>query len=93
MAFGFRMPNIGFRKRMSWFDFSVAVFIGVIAGVYTFKPGLQDAKNVLERREALIEIQARRKAELERGPHSAPFIPLSHAFSLSALDLQAQPVK
>ena len=84
MAFGFRIPNIGFRKRMSWFDFSIAVFIGVIAGVYTFKPGLQDAKNVLERREALKEIQARRKAELEKGSLPTPFISPSYS-SLSLL--------
>jgi hypothetical protein len=67
MAFRFRIPNIAFRKRMSWFDFTLACAVGVIAGFYTFKPGIQDAKAVVERREALKEIQARRQAEAERG--------------------------
>ncbi|UJR08700.1 hypothetical protein I4U23_012958 [Adineta vaga] len=78
MAFRFRIPNIAFRKRMSWFDFTVACVIGVIAGVYTFKPGLQQAKEAIERREALKEIQARRQAEAERdkmiGTHPSPII-------------------
>jgi hypothetical protein len=67
MAFRFGLPNIAFRKRMSWFDFSLAVVVGVIGGIYTFKPGLKDAREAIERREALKEIQARRKAEEERG--------------------------
>ena len=68
MAFRFGVPNIAFRKRMSWFDFSLAVIVGVVAGIYTFKPGLKDAREAIERREALKEIQARRKAEEEKGP-------------------------
>lgn len=67
MAFRFGIPNIAFRKRMSWFDFTVACVVGVAAGFYTFKPGLKDAKEAIERREALKEIQARRQAEAERG--------------------------
>lgn len=63
----FRFGNIAFRKRMSWFDFTIACVVGVIAGFYTFKPGLQQAKEAIERREALKEIQARRQAELEKG--------------------------
>ncbi|CAF3045770.1 unnamed protein product [Rotaria socialis] len=65
MGFRFGFPNVAIRKRMSWFDFSIAVAVGVIGGIYTFRPGLQDAKNVIERREALKEIQARRRAEAE----------------------------
>jgi uncharacterized membrane protein len=67
MAFKFGLPNMAFRKRMSWFDFSVACIVGIIAGIYTFKPGLKEAKEAIERREALKEIQARRKAEAEMG--------------------------
>ncbi len=67
MAFRFSLPNIGLRKRMSWFDFSLACIVGMIAGVYTFKPGLKDAREAIERREALKEIQARRQAEVEKG--------------------------
>jgi hypothetical protein len=63
----FRFGNLAFRKRMSWSDFTVACVIGVIAGIYTFKPGLKDAREAIERREALKEIQARRQAEAERG--------------------------
>ncbi|CAF1326379.1 unnamed protein product [Rotaria sordida] len=66
MAFRFGIPNIAFRKRMSWFDFTLACIIGVLGGIYTFKPGLKEAKDVIERREALKEIQARRQAEAEK---------------------------
>lgn len=66
MAFRFRIPNIAFRKRMSWTDFTVAVVVGLMAGIYTFKPGLQQAKDAIERREALKEIQARRQAETNK---------------------------
>lgn len=66
MAFRFGIPNVGIRKRMSWVDFSVACVVGIIAGIYTFKPGLQQAKEAIERREALKEIQARRAAEAEK---------------------------
>jgi len=66
MALKFGIPNIAFRKRMSWSDFMVACVVGVIAGIYTFKPGLKDAKAAIEKREALKEIQARRQAEAER---------------------------
>lgn len=59
----FRFGNLAIRKRMSWFDFTVACVVGVIGGIYTFKPGLQQAKEAIEKREALKEIQARRKAE------------------------------
>ncbi|CAF1081595.1 unnamed protein product [Rotaria magnacalcarata] len=68
MGFRFGFPNVAFRKRMSWFDFSIAVVVGVIGGIYTFRPGLKDAKNALERREALKEIRARRQAETENEP-------------------------
>jgi hypothetical protein len=74
MAFRFGMPNVAFRKRMSWFDFTVACVVGVIAGIYTFKPGLQQAKEAIERREALKEIQARRKAEAEKGILNKNFV-------------------
>ncbi|CAF2481600.1 unnamed protein product [Rotaria sp. Silwood2] len=74
MAFRFGIPNIAFRKRMSWFDFTLACIIGVIGGIYTFKPALKDAKGAIERREALKEIQARRQAEVEKGNHSPPII-------------------
>jgi hypothetical protein len=67
MAFRFNISNIAFRKRMSWSDFTIACVVGVIAGIYTFKPGLQQAKEAIERREALKEIQARRQAEAEKG--------------------------
>jgi hypothetical protein len=67
MAFRFGIPNLAFRKRMSWFHFTVACIVGVLAGIYTFKPGLQQAKEAVERREALKEIQARRQAEVEKG--------------------------
>jgi len=67
MAFRFNLQNIGLRKRMSWLDFSIACIVGVIAGVYTFKPGLKEAREAIERREALKEIQARRQAEVEKG--------------------------
>jgi len=67
MAFRFGIPNVGIRKRMSWFDFTLACIVGVMAGIYTFKPGLQQAKEAIERREALKEIQARRRAEAEKG--------------------------
>jgi hypothetical protein len=67
MGFRFGLSNLAFRKRMSWSDFTVACVIGVIAGIYTFKPGLKDAREAIERREALKEIQARRQAEAERG--------------------------
>jgi hypothetical protein len=67
MGFRFGIPNMAFRKRMSWSDFTVACVVGVIAGIYTFKPGLKQAKEAIERREALKEIQARRKAEVEKG--------------------------
>jgi len=66
MAFRFSMPNMAFRKRMSWFDFTLACVVGIIAGIYTFKPGLKEAREVIERREALKEIQARRQAEVEK---------------------------
>jgi len=52
---------------MSWFDFSLACVVGVLAGIYTFKPGLKEAREAIERREALKEIQARRQAEVEKG--------------------------
>ena len=74
MAFKFGIPNIAFRKRMSWFDFTVACVIGVLAGLYTFKPGLQQAREAIERREALKEIQARRQAEAEKGIQNKIFI-------------------
>ena len=67
---GFRFggfSNLAVRKRMSWFDFTVACVVGVIGGIYTFKPGLQQAKEAIERREALKEIQARRQTEAENG--------------------------
>ena len=66
MAFRFRFPNVAFRKRMSWTDFTVAVIVGIVAGIYTFKPGLQQAKEAIERREALKEIQLRRQAEANK---------------------------
>jgi len=69
MAFRFGIPNIAFRKRMSWVDFTVACVVGILGGIYTFKPGLQQAKEAIERREALKEIQARRAAETEKGFH------------------------
>lgn len=67
MAFRFGIPNIAFRKRMSWFDFSVACIVGIVGGIYTFRPSLKNAKDAIERREALKEIQARRQAEAEKG--------------------------
>jgi hypothetical protein len=67
MAFRFGIPNIAIRKRMSWFDFTLACAVGIIAGIYTFKPGLKQAKEAIERREALKEIQARRQADAEKG--------------------------
>ncbi len=73
MAFKFGIPNIAFRKRMSWFDFTLACVVGVLAGIYTFKPGLQQAKDAIERREALKEIQARRQAEAEKGIQNKSF--------------------
>ncbi len=66
MAFRFNISNLSFRKRMSWFDFTVACVVGIAAGYYTFKPGLKPAREAIERREALKEIQARRQIENEK---------------------------
>lgn len=82
----FRFGNIAFRKRMSWIDFTVACVVGVIAGIYTFKPGLQQAKEAIEKREALKEIQARRQAEVEKG--SLKLIIIFHIFLLAFLFLE-----
>ena len=67
MAFGFGLSNIAFRKRMSWTNVMVAVVVGILGGYYTFKPGLDQAKAAIERREAIKEIQERRRIELEKG--------------------------
>lgn len=59
--------NIAFRRRLTWTEFLVSIVVGLSAGYYSFKPGLKQAKEELERREALKEIQNRRKLEKENG--------------------------
>jgi hypothetical protein len=80
MAFRFGIPNIAFRRRMSWTDFILSITVGIAAGIYTFQPGLKDARAAIERREALKEIQARRKAELSTG-----FTPIQSIHCLSIM--------
>ncbi|CAF0843033.1 unnamed protein product, partial [Didymodactylos carnosus] len=60
---GWSFPDLIIRKRIRLTDFFVALTAGIIGGVYTFRPGILEAKKEAEKREVLKEITIRREQE------------------------------